>query len=97
MKEAKTCRNLIAKHSEEDNERFMKILSAEIPGEDLDGNTIYDSAMFKMDIKEGQKVDENLIATRRFQLKHKMFIYRRKRAMWLSLYRAVGSKVEHPI
>ena len=37
MKEAKICRNLIAKHSEPANQYFMDILKAEIPTEDLDG------------------------------------------------------------
>lgn len=97
MKEAKRCRSLISKHSDEDNAKYMAILQAEIPTEDLDGQQIYESDIFQVKVSEGQKVDENFIAARRFQLKHKMFIYRRKRAMWLSLYRGVHARVQHPI
>ena len=84
MKEAKICRNFVNDNRTEENERFMEVLEAEIPNEDLDGQTIYDSNFFRVDIKDGQKVDENFIAARHFQLKHKLFIYRRKRAIWLS-------------
>ena len=69
----------------------MDILSAEIPTIDLDGQTIYHSDIFKVQIKAGQKVDEGVIANSRQQLRHKMFIYRRKRAMWLSLYRGLNT------
>jgi hypothetical protein len=91
MKEAKKCRNLITEHSKPDNKHFMDILSAEIPTEDLDGQTIYHSDIFKVRVKDGQKVDEAVIAKSRFQLRHKLFIYRRKRAMWLSLYRGLNT------
>ena len=88
---------MILSQTEDDNKKFMDVLKDEIPTEDLDGVVIYDSDMCRVQVEEGQKVDENFIATRRFQLKHKMFIYRRKRAVWLSMYRGVGNRLEHPI
>ena len=50
-----------------------------------------------MDLREGRQVDEEIIATRRYALKHKLFIYRRKKARWLSLFRSVDSMIRHPI
>lgn len=97
MKEAKTCRNLVRDHEEPTNEQYMDMLKEEIPVEDLDGQVIFDSDIFHVQVKEGQVVDENFIAARRFELRHKLFIYRRKRAMWQSLYRSVKQKVVHPI
>jgi len=82
MKEAKRCRDLVQRYSLPANEAFMKVLQEEIPTVDLDGQTIYDSNLFRVQIKPGEKVDENLIAAHRFELRHKLFIYRRKRAMW---------------
>ena len=97
MKEAKRCRNFVRDHLSDKNKAFMDILSDEIPTVDLDGMTIYDSDIFKVNLKEGTDVNENVIAARRLQLKHKMFIYRRKRAIWLSTYRNINSKVQQPI
>lgn len=75
----------------------MDVLKGEIPTEDLDGVKIFDSDLCRVQVDEGTKVDENFVANRRYQLRHKMFIYRRKRAVWLSLYRAIGYRLEHPI
>ena len=71
----------------------MDVLKAEIPTEDLDGVQIYDSDACRVQVDEGQKVAENFIAARRYQLTQKMFIYRRKRTVWLSMYRAIGYRL----
>ena len=75
----------------------MDVLKEEIPTEDLDGQTIFDSDLFRVEVKPGKEVDENMVAARRFQLRHKYFIYRRKRTMWLSLYRGIHAKLHHPV
>lgn len=66
MSEAKRCRNMVHSYSDSSNEAYMAILKEEIPQEDLDGQAIYDSEIFKVEIKEGQVVDENFIAANRF-------------------------------
>jgi len=40
-------------------------------------------------LKQGQEVDEAFIAARRYDLKLKLFMYRRKKARWLTLYDSV--------
>lgn len=57
---------MVYTYSDSSNEAYMTILKEEIPQEDLDGQAIYDSEIFKVEIKEGQVVDENFIASRRF-------------------------------
>ena len=44
----------------------MDVLKTEIPTEDLDGVQIYNSDVCLVQIDEGQKVDENFIAARRY-------------------------------
>ena len=96
-KEVSICRNLVSAHRNGFNQQYMDVLAEEIPSEDLDGMTIFSHDYFRMDLREGRQVDEEIIATRRYALKHKLFIYRRKKARWLSLYRNVDGMIKHPI
>ena len=96
-KQAKICRNLVQDHADPSNEQYMAILQEEIPGEDLEGQTIFSSNLFKPQVKPGQVVDEDFIAACRFELNLKMSVYRRKRALWLSMYRAIRRKVTQPV
>lgn len=51
MKEAKMCKDLVQRHSLPANEAYMAVLMEEIPTEDLDGQPIYDSSIFKVNLK----------------------------------------------
>lgn len=50
-----------------------------------------------MEIKSGKAVDETMIAERRHQLRYKFFMYRRKKARWVSLYNSIESNIEQPV
>ena len=94
MKEVNICRNTVKFYRNEKNSAFLDILEQEIPEVDLEGQTIYDNEFFALKIKEGVKVDEELIASRRYLLKHKLFLYRRKMTRWTVLYRQIYNNVE---
>ena len=73
------------------------MLVKELPTKDLDGQTIYASKLMAMQIKNGKEVNETMIAKRRNKLKHKYFMYQRKKAKWLSLYHSIERKIKHPV
>jgi hypothetical protein len=75
----------------------LDLLAEEIPTEDLDGLTIFTNDQYRMEIKQGSPIDEEIIAQRRYALRHKLFIYRRKKSRWSSLHRNVDDKIRHPI
>lgn len=94
--EVSLCRNLIAGHTNGFNKQFMDILEAEIPSEDLDGDTIHTSKAFMVDVKKGRDVDESFIAERRNSLKIKFFLYKRKKARWQSVFGTISDLTVEP-
>ena len=45
------CKDLVQRHSLPANEAYMVVLMEEIPTEDLDGQPIYDSSIFRVSLK----------------------------------------------
>ena len=95
--EVSICRNLVKNNTTGYNKQFMDVLEAEIPEVDLDGEQIYASRNFMVDIKKGREVDESFIASRRNQLKLKFFLYKRKMARWYSLFFRMQALTEPPL
>eukprot|EP00347_Sterkiella_histriomuscorum_P021826 403332633 len=91
------CKNLINQHRNGYNTLFMDILEDELPKQDLEGQSIVSSSSFMMEMKKGQDVTEDFLANVRYQLKVSFFLYKRKKAKWVSLFEKVDRLVQKPL
>ena len=66
----------------------MNELEKELPEKDLEGQQIAVSG-FKMEIPDGQEINEDYIAEVRNRLKSAFFLYSRKKSRWFSTYKEV--------
>ena len=82
------CKNMIEKYNNHKNEIYMDELQKELPTKDLEGQQIAVTS-FKMEIPEGQEVNEDFIAEVRNRFRASLFLYQSKKSRWLTLYKEI--------
>lgn len=55
------------------------------------------SSNFMMDMKDGQEINEDFLAQVRYQFKVLFFLYKRKKAKWVSLFDSIEKLIQKPI
>ena len=90
------CRNIIRTKRTESNSIHLDILDKELPSQDLEGQKIYGSTLLSSELS-GKEITEQLIADLRYQLKVAYFLYKRKKARWISLFDHIDSLIEKPV
>lgn len=83
---------MIEKHKNHKNEIYMDELEKELPSKDLEGQQIAVTG-FKMEIPEGQEVNEDYIAEVRNRFRAALFLYQSKKSRWLTLYKEIQSLI----
>jgi hypothetical protein len=86
------CKNMIEKYKNHKNEIYMDELEKELPSKDLEGQQIAVTG-FKMEIPEGQEVNEDYIAEVRNRFRAALFLYQSKKSRWLTLYKEIQSLI----
>lgn len=67
-----------------------------MPASDLEGQKIFTFQYFRAELKKGAEVNEEMIAERSNLLKMKFFLYKRKKARWITLMNQVKSLTVQP-
>ena len=83
MKQVCICHDLISNHRHEKNSEYLDLLQQEMPKTDLDGQQIFISKAMKAEVSN--EADIVVIAGFRNQFKMSFFLYKRKKARWLTL------------
>ena len=96
LKEVSYCRNLAQDHRSATNEKFLDILISQLPTKDLEGQTIFTFHYFRAELELGTEVNEAMIAERSNLVKMKFFLYKRKKARWITLMNQVKSLTVQP-
>lgn len=91
------CKNLAEQYRTSANTKYMDLLMEEMPKQDLEGQNIVYSKHMRFDIDPDKDINEDYIAMIRYTLKCQYFLYKRKKARWVTLFNKVDDLIERPV